>query len=139
MDAKKSSKTPRISLKRNFAQALTDDEVRTQLVDREAAVKKKKEEQVLRKANLDAKKQADKEKKEAAQKERDLKRIRAEREKSEKALQRASQIRNISPHGDAILKKLKIWLNACIILLLLLYLTGVNFSANLELKGKILA
>jgi hypothetical protein len=94
MDAKKSSKTPRISLKRNFAQALTDDEVRTQLVDREAAVKKKKEEQVLRKANLDAKKQADKEKKEAAQKERDLKRIRAEREKSEKALQRASQIRN---------------------------------------------
>jgi hypothetical protein len=45
----------------------------------------------------------------------------------------------ISPHGDAILKKLKIWLNACIILLLLLYLTGVNFSANLKLKGKILA
>jgi hypothetical protein len=45
----------------------------------------------------------------------------------------------ISPHGDAILKKLKIWLNACIILLLLLYLTGVIFSAKLKFKGKILA
>jgi hypothetical protein len=46
---------------------------------------------------------------------------------------------HMSPHGDAILKKLKIWLNACIILLLLLYLTGVIFSANLKFKGKILA
>jgi hypothetical protein len=46
---------------------------------------------------------------------------------------------NISPHGDAILKKLKIWLNACIILLLLLYLSGVIFSAKLKFKGKILA
>jgi hypothetical protein len=46
---------------------------------------------------------------------------------------------HISPHGDAILKKLKIWLNACIKLLLLLYLTGVIFSANLKFKGKILA
>jgi hypothetical protein len=36
----------------------------------------------------------------------------------------------ISPHGDAILKKLKIRLNACIILLLLLYLIGVIFSVN---------
>jgi hypothetical protein len=46
---------------------------------------------------------------------------------------------SISPHGDAILKKSKIWLNACIILLLLLYLTGVIFSAKLKFKGKILA
>jgi hypothetical protein len=38
----------------------------------------------------------------------------------------------ISPHGDAILKKLKIRLNACIILLLLLYLIGVIFSVNLK-------
>jgi hypothetical protein len=45
----------------------------------------------------------------------------------------------ISPHGDAILKKLKILMNACIILLLLLYLTGVIFSAKLKFKGKILA
>jgi hypothetical protein len=45
----------------------------------------------------------------------------------------------ISPHGDALLKKLKIRLNACIILLLLLYLTGVIFPANLKFKGEILA
>jgi hypothetical protein len=45
----------------------------------------------------------------------------------------------ISPHGDALLKKLKIWLNACNILLLLLYLNGVIFSVNLKFKGKILA
>lgn len=69
-------------MKRTFAQALTDDEVRTQLVDREAAAKKKKDDQVLRKANLVSKKQAEKEKKEAAQKERDLKRLKAERERS---------------------------------------------------------
>ena len=81
-------------MKRTFAQALTDDEVRTQLVDREAAAKKKKEDQVLRKANLVAKKQAEKEKKEAAQKERDLKRLKAERERSEKALKKAALIRN---------------------------------------------
>jgi hypothetical protein len=48
-------------------------------------------------------------------------------------------LRYISPHGDAILKKLKIWLNACIILLLLLYLTRVIFSVNLKFKGEILA
>jgi hypothetical protein len=45
----------------------------------------------------------------------------------------------ISPHGDAILKKLKIWLNACNILLMLLYLNLVIFSVNLKFKGKILA
>jgi hypothetical protein len=33
---------------------------------------------------------------------------------------------------DAILKKLKIRLNACIILLLLLHLIGVIFSVNLK-------
>jgi hypothetical protein len=36
----------------------------------------------------------------------------------------------ISPDGDAILKILKIMLNACIILLLLLYLIGAIFSVN---------
>ena len=39
---------------------------------------------------------------------------------------------NISPHGDTILKKLKIRLNACIILLLLLYSTRVIFSVNFK-------
>jgi hypothetical protein len=48
-------------------------------------------------------------------------------------------LKYISPHGDAILKKLKIWLNACNILLLLLYLNGVIFSVNLKFNGKILA
>jgi Leucine-rich repeat (LRR) protein len=38
----------------------------------------------------------------------------------------------ISPHGDAILKKLKIRLNASIIILLLIYSTGVIFSVNLK-------
>jgi hypothetical protein len=38
----------------------------------------------------------------------------------------------ISPHGDAILKKLKIRLNACIILLLLLYLIGAIFFVNIK-------
>jgi hypothetical protein len=38
----------------------------------------------------------------------------------------------ISQHGDAILKILKIRLNACIILLLLLYLIGAIFSASLK-------
>jgi hypothetical protein len=45
----------------------------------------------------------------------------------------------ISPHGDAILKKIKIRLNACIILLLLVYLIGTIFSVNLKYKGRILA
>jgi hypothetical protein len=43
---------------------------------------------------------------------------------------------NISLHGDAILKKLKIRLNACIIILLLLYLIGVIFSVNLKFYGQ---
>jgi hypothetical protein len=38
----------------------------------------------------------------------------------------------ISPHGDAILKKLKIRLNACIILLLLVYLIGTIFFVNIK-------
>ena len=42
----------------------------------------------------------------------------------------------ISLHGDAILKKLKIRLNACIIFLLLLYLIGVIFSVNLKFYGQ---
>jgi hypothetical protein len=42
----------------------------------------------------------------------------------------------ISLHGDAILKKLKIRLNACIIILLLLYLIGVIFSVNLKFYGQ---
>jgi hypothetical protein len=40
--------------------------------------------------------------------------------------------RFISPHGDAILKKIKMRLNACIILLLLVYLIGTIFSVNLK-------
>jgi hypothetical protein len=43
---------------------------------------------------------------------------------------------NISPHGDAKLKKLKIRLNVCIILLLLLYLIGVIFSVNIKFLGQ---
>jgi hypothetical protein len=43
---------------------------------------------------------------------------------------------DISLHGDAILKKLKIRLNACIIFLLLLYLIGVIFSVNLKFYGQ---
>jgi hypothetical protein len=42
------------------------------------------------------------------------------------------KLRDISPHGDAILKKLKIRLNACIILLLLIYSTRVIFSVNFK-------
>jgi hypothetical protein len=42
----------------------------------------------------------------------------------------------ISPHGDALLKKLKLRPNACIILLLLLYIIGVFFAVNLKFKGQ---